>query len=258
MSERVTIPLLDKLIPGGVRVGSVFVVEYDAQSQWLSVAVTIVAGYVKSGGRAGYVSSTRPVDDVKRDLAALGLDPSSAQNSDRLTIDDWYSATLTGGRLESGGGHTEMFEPIQGGGRIRSLKVADLSVSWLKSQKEGWQPGDVVETWPPGVLVVSESASELLRFNEENVVAELFVTRINPHERSARRVFFCGFVRGIHGESFYKRMESAADGVIEIKVVEREDEIKNLLRVTSLKGQPHDSRWHEIQIKPSGEAMLGS
>ena len=29
-----------------------------------------------------------------------------------------------------------------------------------------------------------------------------------------------------------------------------------LLRVTSLKGQPHDTRWHEIQIKPNGEAVL--
>jgi hypothetical protein len=31
---------------------------------------------------------------------------------------------------------------------------------------------------------------------------------------------------------------------------------KNLLKLRSLKGQPHDNRWHEIQVKPNGEAIL--
>jgi len=38
--------------------------------------------------------------------------------------------------------------------------------------------------------------------------------------------------------------------------MERDDEVKNLLRIRSLKGQPHDTRWHEIEIKPNGEAVL--
>ena len=53
-------------------------------------------------------------------------------------------------------------------------------------------------------------------------------------------------------------MEGAVDGVIEVRVKERDEEVKNLLRVRSLEGQPHDTRWHEVQIKRNGEALFVS
>lgn len=254
-SERVSIPLLKRLIPEGIRQGTVFVVEFDPQSQWLAVATTIAARYLQEMGRVGFVTFTRPPEDVMRDLAALGVDIPAVQKENRLVVDDWYSATLTGGRLKAAG-QTGVSEPIPGGRRMLSLKVSDLSVEWLKGQKEGWQSDDLVETWPPGAIVVGDSGSELLRFNEENSVVEYFVTRVSPNERRAGRIFLVGFARGIHTETFYKRMESAAGGVIDIRVEEREGEINNLIRVTSLKGQPHDTHWHKIEVKPNGEASL--
>jgi len=66
------------------------------------------------------------------------------------------------------------------------------------------------------------------------------------------------FVRDIHSESFYKRLESDGDGLIDLRVMERDEEAKNSLRVRSLKGQPHDARWRDIQIKRNGEATLVS
>jgi len=98
----------------------------------------------------------------------------------------------------------------------------------------------------------------MLRFNEENAYVEFLRTRGLPNERRAGRIHLSGLVLGVHSESFYKRMENACDGVIEIRVMERGDEAKNLLRVRSLKGQRHDSRWHEIEIKPNGEAILAN
>ena len=74
--------------------------------------------------------------------------------------------------------------------------------------------------------------------------------------RRAKRITFEGFVRDIHSESFYKRLESDVDGVIDLRVMERDEEAKNVLRIRSLKGQPHDARWHEIEIKRNGEATL--
>ncbi|MGA2625549.1 MAG: hypothetical protein ABSF63_00620 [Candidatus Bathyarchaeia archaeon] len=62
--------------------------------------------------------------------------------------------------------------------------------------------------------------------------------------------------RGIHTESFYKQLEGRLDGIIDLRVMERGEEVKDLLRIRSLKGQPHDTRWHEIQIKQNGEATL--
>ena len=137
--------------------------------------------------------------------------------------------------------------------RIQSLKVADLSVQWLKGMKSGSEPG---VTLPPGSLVIAESISPGLRFNEEKAYLEWFENRVNPSERKGKRVTLQGIVRGIHNDSFYRRMENAADGVIEVRVMERDEEAKNLLRIRGLKGQRHDARWHEIEIKPNGEAIL--
>ena len=85
---------------------------------------------------------------------------------------------------------------------------------------------------------------------------EWTISRVNPNERRAKRIFLSGVVRDVHTESFYKQLEMDYDGVIDLRVMERGEEVKNLLRVRSLKGQPHDTRWHEIQIKRNGEAAL--
>jgi len=116
---------------------------------------------------------------------------------------------------------------------------------------------DSSATWPPGALVVQDSVSELLRFNEESIVLEFYLTRIIPHEiRKAKKVGLCGLARGVHTEAFYKRLAGAVDGTIDVRVMERDNEVKNLLRIRNLKGQPPDTRWHEIAIKPNGETTL--
>ncbi len=250
----VSIPMLTQLVPDGVKPGTMFLVEFDPESQWLAVAATITAGYLRAGGRVDYAASLRPPGTVKENLLALDVDMSRAASEGRFLLDDWYSATLTGGRLEGEG--RSMFEEVEGGLRVRSLKVADLSVEWLKDTKRGFEPWDVVETWPPGALGVLESTSQILRFNEEKPFLEFMISRILPNNRRAKRIELNGCVRGVHTESFYKQLENAYDGVIDLRVMERDQEWKNFLCLRSLKGQPHDARWHEIQIKRNGEATL--
>ena len=254
--NRFTIPLLDKLIPDGIEAGTVFNVEFDPDSQWLAIATTIAATYLQSGGRVAYVSVTRPPEAVRRNLTKLGVDVTAAIKEQHLTVDDWYTATLTGERIVTEQEKTVFLEPIEGGMRLRSLKVADISVEWLQLSKYGPRPYDVAETWPPGALTIVDAHSELMRFNEENAYLEMVISRSLPNERKAKRIRIGAAVRGVHSESFYNRLESASDGIIDIRVMERDDETKNLLRVRSLKGQPHDSRWHEIEIRPNGEAVI--
>lgn len=256
--SRFTIPLLDKLIPDGIEAGTVFNVEFDPDSQWLAVATTIGARYLQTGGRVGYVSAMRPPEAVKKDLAKLDIDVSAAIAERRLNVDDWYTATLTGGRITTEQEKTGLLEPIDGGTRVRSIKVADLSVEWLRLSKEGPRPFDVIETWPPGALTIFDSLTEVTRFNEENSYLEYAITRGWTNERKAKRIRIGGVARGVQAESFYKRLEGASDGIIDLRVMERDDEAKNFLRVRSLKGQPHDARWHEIELKPNGETMLVS
>lgn len=197
-------PILTDLIPDGIKPGTLFVVEFDPDSQWLAVAATITAGYLRAGGRVAYHAENRPPETVKENLLALGVDVSAAAREGRFVLYDWYSAMLTGGRLEGGG--SSVFEPIEGGYRARSLKVADLSVQWLKDMKRGPESRDVVETWPPGALVVAESESQMLRFNEEKPYLEWIISRVFTNERRAKRINLAGVFRGVHTESFYKQL----------------------------------------------------
>jgi KaiC/GvpD/RAD55 family RecA-like ATPase len=256
LSESVDIPLLAELIPGGVKPGAMLLVESDPDSQWLAVATTVVARLFQQNRHVCYLAMARSIEDVKRCILELGVDILTAEKSGRLVVEDWYSATLTGGRLDSVSDRAGIFEPIQGGLRVRSLKIADLSVEWLKTSKTGPQAYDIVEHWPAGSMIVVESFSSILRFNEEKAFVEWIESRVNPEERKRKSITLQGVVRGIHSDWLYGRMESASDGIIDLRVMERGEEQKNLLRVRSLKGQPHDSRWHEIEIKSSGEATI--
>ena len=250
----VSIPILTGLIPDGVKPGTLFLVELDPESQWLAVATTITANYLRAGGRVSYTASLRFPETVREKLVALGVDVSAAISEGRFAVDDFYSATFTGGRLEGAG--ASVYEPVEGGHRARSLKVADLSVEFLKDMQQGPEAGGVYENWPPGAFTIVESWSQMLRFNEEKPYLEWMISRDNPNLRRAKRIAFEGVVRDIHTESFYKRLESDFDGVIDLRVRERDEEWRNFLCIRSLKGQPHDARWHEIQIKRNGEAAL--
>jgi len=255
--DRFSVPLLAQLIPDGIKAGTEFAVEFDPSSQWIAVATTIAAEYLQAGGRVAYVTTTRSPEAAKEALSNLGVNVPAAIKEGRLTVDDWYTATLTGGRIDTEPGKASLVEPLEGGGlRLRSLKVADLSVEWLKASKDGWQSQDVAETWAPGALGIFESNTEVLRFNEENPFVEFYLSRVLPNERRAKRIGFGGLATGIHSQTLYKRLENAVDGIVEVTVMERDGEAQDFLRVKSLKGQPRDARWHKIEIKLNGEATL--
>ncbi len=252
--DRIGVPLLARLIPGGVKPGTIFTVEFDPDSQWLATSTTIAASSLKAEGHVAYASMTGPPEEFKESLVNLGVDIVAAIKERRLVIDDLYTATLTGGRVAEGGVRTN----FEGGWRMMSLKVADLSVEWLKDMKEGFKPEDVVETWPPGALGLADSHSDFMRFNEESPFLEFLITRNWTNHRRAGRIELVPFSRGVHSEAFYKRLEGASDGVIDVRMMERDGEARTLLRVRNLKRQPHDARWHEVTVKANGEAVLGS
>ncbi len=243
------------MLPDDVRLGTVFAVEFDPVSHWFAVAASMVVSWVKSGRRAGWVAMARPREDVRNDLARLGVNVLESERAGMLLVDDWHSATLG---LEPVSGLANEIVEGEGGpyNRILSLKVSDWSVHFLKMVKEGLK--DVGDDWPLGALAIADSISPALRFNDEKPYLEWLENRVNPWQRRSMGVTFQGVVSGLHSELFYKRMENTADGVMDVKVMEREDQTKNYLRIRGFKGQRYDSSWHEIDIKSNGEAILSS
>jgi len=130
--SRFAIPLLDQLVPDGLEPGTVFTAEFDPDSQWLAIATTIAARYLQAGGRVSYGSVTRPPEAVKRNLAKFGVDVPAVVKEQRLCVDDWYTATLTGGRIASEQEKGAFLEPIEGAmidrSRYRSREVCVSSL----------------------------------------------------------------------------------------------------------------------------------
>lgn len=256
-SERFHIPFLSELIPGGIKAGTILLVEFDPESQWFAVATSMAAKVLQRGGNVAFNALARPPEDFEHELSTLGVDVPKAFEENHLSFIDWYSATLSGGRLESLAPGTSVVEEGPKGSKFLSLRVQDLSLELLKDSKSAKESSRIYSVaWSAGTLNIADSLSIFLRFNEEKACAEYLETRLCPQQRKMQRITIMGLVRGIHSDWFYKRMEAATDGVIDIQVLEREGKARNFLRVRGIRGLPHDSAWHEIEMRPNGEAVL--
>lgn len=255
-SSRVKLPILDQVIPEGVKPDTMFVVEFDPESQWFAVASTIAAEVLKNRGNIAITAFARPPEAIENDLSSLEVDLEGAFKEGRLQINDGYTATLSGGRVEPF--HPGVvWENKPKGTKWLSVKVQDLSVEFVKESRTPKESSRVFRaTWPAGTPNLVDSYSPLLRFNDEKSSADYIESRLYPEMRKAKRIVLLPFVRGIHTDWFYKRMESMSEGVIDIRVAEQDDRVKTMFRVRSLRGQPHDSSWHMIDIRPNGEASL--
>lgn len=251
-TKTLVLPVLGALIPDGISPATSLLVEFDPEGQWFAVSRTIAALAVKNGLRVAYAATARSREDVVASLTKLGIDVDAAERAGLLRIDDQYTATL---KLDKDNPDLVAIDKYF---RVGSPKIADWSIDQLRSIK-GQNRQSNLTKWgdnQSGALAMIDSFSPYLRFNEEKVFLEWMETRNLQLHRKLGRLPILAFSRGVHSEHFYRSLEGMFDGLIEVRVLMHDDESKNMLRIKSLKGQPHDSRWHEIQVKSNGEATL--
>jgi len=234
------IPLIEDLTTTPIPPGSRFLVEYDSASEWYNASLTIAAGWLRSGGRVAYNAATQPPKNIRLRLKQLGIDPETAEESESLHLYDWYSATLGQKSVE----------------RLNedSLKVADLSVVFLKESKGFMEP---IRESSTGMMIVDD-ISTLDRFNEEKAWVEFVLTRLIAREpfRPSRQIAVIGLVKGLHSERVYKRLEAAFDGIIDLRLDESGEETRNLMRIKTLRNVGFDSRWHPLSLDNKFEVIL--
>ena len=233
------IPLIEDLTKSSVPPGSRLLVEYDPASEWLNASLSIAAGWLRSGGRVSYNAASQPPMSVRSQLKRLGIDTRKLEEDERLRIYDWYTATLGQKSVE------ELKED--------SLKVADMSIGWMKEAKE------LAQSAPnPGGLTLIDDVSSLDRFNEEKTWVEFVLTRVialNP-VRPDPRTTIIGVIKGLHSERVYKRLEAAIDGVIDFKLDDTEEETRNFMRIRSIRNVGFDSRWQPLRVQENSEVII--
>jgi KaiC/GvpD/RAD55 family RecA-like ATPase len=228
-------------------------VEFEPEGQWLAVSRTLTALVLAKGLRVLYGTAAQPRDEVLNSLMNLGVEVELNEKAGRLRIDDYHNSTLSLDRDNPG------FVAVEDRYlRVGSAKIADWSIDQLRGLRN-LDGGIHLSKWGPeqqDVLSIVDSFSPLLRFNDERTFLEWIETRELPLNRKLGRINFIGISQRIHSEPFYARLEGAVDGLIEVQARELNGEVKNMLRIRNLKGQPHDSRWHEIKVGSSGETSL--
>ncbi len=83
------------MVPGGLRYGTHYVVEYDSDSPWYETSLTITAEALRQGVRTEYHVFAHPPDDVRENLSRLGLNIRKLEEEDTLRILDTYDV-MTG------------------------------------------------------------------------------------------------------------------------------------------------------------------
>lgn len=201
--------------------------------------------WLREGGVVTYSVATQPPDNIRSQLAQLGVDVKHLEADDKFRVFDWYTATL--GRKSN--------ERLA----FYSLKAADLSVLFAKflmatEADINLQPPQPTPEW----LRILDDTSCLGRFNEEKSWVEFVRTRLIPLGSLWKSTGICGIIRGIHSEWAYKNLEAASDGVIDVKQEETEGEAKSLLRIRSMRNVGFDSRWHELKVGENLQVSLGN
>jgi KaiC/GvpD/RAD55 family RecA-like ATPase len=228
------IPLIEDLTTSPVPNGSNLLVEFDPTSQWYNASISIMAGWIKTGGKVAYnVAAQRP-ERVRSRLRDLGLVTEPLEEDGTLRLFDWYTATL---------GQKSKERYAQ-----NSLKVADLSIQFAQEQV----PGPPI----PEYLGIMDNASVQARFNDEKAWIEFALTRAIPSSYSRESTSIDGVLRGAHSEWAYKQLEAAYDGVIDFKLEEEGESTRDLIRVRSMRDAMYDRNWHELKIGKNFEVSM--
>ncbi len=218
-------------------------VEFESDALWYETSLTMAAQAVREGKKTPYHVFEHPPDDVRRFLGRIGLDVGQLENDGVFHLDDSFTVQ-TGLGLPSDKPGWEG-EPV-----AHSLKVSDWSLAGGQRLKAGIP--EEHKNW----LHIDENLGVLLQYNQEKAVIDWARTRAIPLSRADLGIGLHSFVKGVASDSFYKQFESLCDGIIDFKNEEKGTEIEHLLRVRSLRGKKHDTRWHRLQLQENGEVTL--
>jgi class 3 adenylate cyclase len=238
MREALSLPLLERLIPGGIPFPSIVLVEFEPQSLWFEVALTLAAQAIRKQHPTDLHLFQRNPGEVTKALARLGLELGPLREADVLRIIDSYTVQTGLGIAEIPKG-SDAF-------KTQSVKIADWAVA----------AGQQVTTGIPEAerhrFHIDDNLSVLARYNTEDEVIDYWRTRIIPLYRAREGILVNALAVGFATERFYRQFESMCDAILELQAAEIDGKIRQRLRVKTFHGQSFDSQWHLLAEDPSG------
>lgn len=232
MGSSIALPILKELVPAGIEYGTVLLVEFGPDSIWYETSFTIAAQALQAGVRTEYHSFLHTPVSVRKALTRLGLDVENLEGAKTLRIIDSYSPQTD---LKS---------------RTLTFEDFDSAVDSARRIKAGYPEEE------KRYLHIDDNTTVFLQYNREKEMVDRWRTRTIPGLRASEAVALNSLITGTASDAFYRQLESLCDGIIDFKSEEKEGKIQNHLRVRMMRGQPHDSRWHQLQVLDNGEVTL--
>jgi len=220
---QVELPVIGQLLKRPVKTGQVLVFFFDADSQWLTLILNMVAEMLRKGTEVLYITTSRQLADIRGSFRRYGLDTSPFETDERLVLSDAFT-------FKTGRQSTEKYY-------FPSLNLADISLISSKS----------LDQWAPGSVRLFENVSEVVEASDEKSFLKFYRTWISRFVTKGR-IVIDGFVRGIHSDALYTSVMTNADGVFELRTEEIEGEMENTLRARAFKGAPVDTSKHILRV----------
>lgn len=245
MSEVLTLPVLEQLVPGGVHYGINLVVEFGSDSLWYETSLTIAVHALRNGIRTDYHTFQHIPSEIREALRRLGLNVEKLEEEGTFRILDTYSVTV-------GLGVSEKPPMTTWKGWEGSVKLSDWSIGMAQQMKAGPSEGEKRR------LHIDDNTSVLNRYNKENEITDFWRTRAIPSARARELVLLHSLVAGVYSDAFYRQFESLCDGIIDFKSEEKDDrQIEHFVRVRMMRGGgTYDSRWRKLRLLNNGEVAL--
>ena len=219
----VELPVIGQLLRRPVKGGQVIVVLFDADSQWLMLILNMVVEMLRKGTEVLYISTSRPLTDIRDNFRTRGLDTTAFETDERLVLSDAFT-------FKTGHQSTEKYH-------FPSLNIADISLISSKS----------LDQWTPGTVRLFDNVSEVVEASDEKSFLKFYRTWISRFVTKGR-IVIDGFVRGIHSDALYTSVMTSADGVFELRTEEIEEQMENTLRARAFKGAPVDTSKHILRL----------
>ncbi len=229
LSHLTELPILTELIPEGLPVPAVYLVEFEPSSLWYETSFTLAAHAATHGIKTDYHSFMRSPDEIREAFRKLGVDVDRLEHQGALRLFDSYTVT-TG----------ETPENLKWDAN-RSINLAD----WKDNPFQGFGSSYG--------LHIDDNNSVMLEYNDEKAFIDWL--RVHDHlaAKSANVLLIHSVVSGVYSPAFYRQAEALASGIIDFRSEEKDDQIQQLVRIRILRGRTHDSRWRRIQLLEDGQ-----
>jgi KaiC/GvpD/RAD55 family RecA-like ATPase len=242
LSSPLVLAVLSDLISDGFQFGTHFLVEYEPDSLWYEMSLTVAARALGQGIRTEYHVMQHVPDEVRNTLERFGPRVRSLEKSGLFRIIDWYTPTTV-----LPGKRDQRWESWPTKPRMR---VRD----WITNIKQQMVKGvsETEKRW----LHIDDNSSILLQYLDEKTFLDFYRTSLIPWMRAREVLMLTSLVTGVASNALYGKLEALCDGIIDLKSDEEDGRLEHYVRVRIARGKTFDSEWRRLRVLDNSEVAL--